>query len=282
MSALISMRIGISSDIKKILNRFNINVCEASNDDEVLTLFKNDPATRISLDIVLTTQLTESFSNQDLKKRTSELYPDLKATFVLICDSTHKSDYSDFSACIPKPVFPDTLHACIEQLFNSARKIPAEVQKHHCYDVASFNDSRILLVEDNLVNQKVASVILSKWKLQVDTAQNGYEALKLLSIYPYDLVLMDVQMPGLDGCKTTQLIRSGEYNVINPEIPVIAMTAHTMNGDRENCLVCGMDDYISKPFNIDQLFTILNKWISPQDNENSFSSVLSPLQTPGN
>src|SRR5262249_26004261 len=106
--------------------------------------------------------------------------------------------------------------------------------------------SRLLLVEDNLVNQKVVLAMLRKKHYQIDVANDGREALDLLesASTPYDMVLMDIQMPVLHGLETTRMIRS------NPRfngLPIVAMTAHAMTGDRERCLEAGMNAYVSKP-----------------------------------
>ncbi|MCA1946296.1 MAG: response regulator [Desulfovibrio sp.] len=106
---------------------------------------------------------------------------------------------------------------------------------------------RILLAEDNLVNQAFAQLILKREGHSVTTASNGHEALEHLARARYDLVLMDVRMPELDGVETTRRIRAREHGILDPEVPIIAMTAHSQRGDRERFLEVGMDDYISKP-----------------------------------
>ena len=111
----------------------------------------------------------------------------------------------------------------------------------------------ILVVEDNEVNQKVASSLLKKKGWKVDIACNGKEALRILKTSDYDLILMDVQMPVLDGMKTTGIIREYE-SPKGKRTPIIAMTAHVLKGDREKCLEAGMDDYLSKPINPEELY----------------------------
>ena len=118
----------------------------------------------------------------------------------------------------------------------------------------------ILLVEDNQINQQVALEILSEAEVYVDVAENGHKCLEALEEADYDGVLMDVQMPGMDGFETTKVIRSQEkYR----DLPVIAMTANAMKGDRERCIRAGMNDYVSKPIDIDQFYSTLKKWIVP-------------------
>lgn len=121
--------------------------------------------------------------------------------------------------------------------------------------------ARVLVAEDNVINQKVAMGILKRLKFHADVAPNGAEAIEALTGSPYDLVLMDIQMPVMDGLEATRLIRSPGSAVINHRVPIIAMTAHTMQGDREKCLVAGMDDYISKPITPQSLTAMLEKWL---------------------
>jgi signal transduction histidine kinase/HPt (histidine-containing phosphotransfer) domain-containing protein len=126
--------------------------------------------------------------------------------------------------------------------------------------------ARVLLVEDNLINQKVAREMMKNEGLLVEIANHGKEAVLMVEKADFDAVLMDIQMPKMDGYEATQLIREG-YK----KLPIIAMTACVMNGDKEKCIAAGMSDYISKPIEIDKLFNILGKWIQPKKCEVSNS-----------
>jgi len=121
--------------------------------------------------------------------------------------------------------------------------------------------ARVLVVEDNAINQKVAQGLLKKFGVQVDLAANGEEAVNSLENLPFDLVFMDCQMPIMDGYDATRQIRLPESKVLNRDIPIIAMTANSMKGDREKCLSVGMDDFISKPVNPVKVEEALKRWL---------------------
>lgn len=121
---------------------------------------------------------------------------------------------------------------------------------------------RVLLAEDNLVNQEVASVMLQRLGLGLAIANNGQEAVDLLQQGKFDVVLMDCQMPIMDGFEATASIRQREAEFGLPKLPIIALTANAISGDREYCVARGMDDYLSKPFSPDQLYKVLARWLS--------------------
>ncbi|MDD4180565.1 MAG: response regulator, partial [Victivallaceae bacterium] len=125
-------------------------------------------------------------------------------------------------------------------------------------------DKRILLVEDIVSNQIVVMMILKKFGLHSDTVSNGKEAVEILKNIPYDLVLMDIQMPIMDGYEATRQIRNPESAVLNHDIPIIAMTAYAMQSDQAACLKAGMNDYISKPILPALLEQLLKKWLLPK------------------
>ena len=124
---------------------------------------------------------------------------------------------------------------------------------------------RLLLVEDNPINQKVALALLQRLGYPADVAENGEQALERLAGQRYDLVLMDCRMPVMDGYAATRAIRSQSRATRQPQIPIIAMTANAMEGDREAALAAGMDDYLSKPVSPPLLAAALQRWLQPQD-----------------
>jgi CheY-like chemotaxis protein len=121
---------------------------------------------------------------------------------------------------------------------------------------------RALVAEDNIINQKVTARMMEKRGFEVDVVENGLEALAALERYPYDIVLMDCQMPEMDGYQATREIRRQEgLEDGRRHIPVIAVTANAMVGDDEKCYAAGMDEYLTKPVNPEKLDAVLEKWI---------------------
>ena len=120
----------------------------------------------------------------------------------------------------------------------------------------------ILLVEDNPTNQLVAVKILERLGYRAEIASNGEEAIEALARTDYDLVLMDLQMPGMGGLEASRIIRDVGSNVVRHDIPIVAMTANAMQGDREMCMNAGMDDYIPKPVKPDELRVVLERLLT--------------------
>jgi CheY-like chemotaxis protein len=127
---------------------------------------------------------------------------------------------------------------------------------------ASTRAAHVLLVEDNAVNQRVATVLLERRGHHVRLAQNGIEALDALVDGRFDVILMDMQMPLMDGLEATREIRKREIAAGVARTPIIAMTANAMQGDREICIEAGMDDYVSKPIRADLMYEALDRWIA--------------------
>ena len=140
----------------------------------------------------------------------------------------------------------------------------------------SENDKRkihILVVEDNPVNQKVAQAMMRKMGLRADVVANGQEAVNALETIPYDLVFMDCHMPEMDGFEATRCIRQQGSKALNPHIPIVAMTASAMQGDRDKCIQAGMNDFIAKPVPIKELAEMLARWLAITTNDNLQSEL---------
>ena len=164
------------------------------------------------------------------------------------------------AACLEKPVRRSQLYnALLSCVTPSVAPTPVVREAR---DTKKNLRGRILVAEDNEVNQAVATMMLSDVGCEVDVAANGQEAVERWSANHYDLILMDCQMPELDGYDATRAIRQHERSGGAGRIPIIALTAHAMTDDREACLAAGMDDHLSKPFKKHQLRELLEHWLS--------------------
>lgn len=168
-----------------------------------------------------------------------------------------------FSAYLTRPIKQSSLYQCLAAV--AGRKTEdgrtAELITRHTINEFNANKCRLMLVDDNIVNQNVAAGIMGKMGLRVDCFSTAIDALLELGNNHYQIVFMDLQMPEMDGLEATYCIRSGKYRNLNPQVKIIAMTACALPGDRIKCLENGMDDYISKPFTIQELHNILLKWL---------------------
>jgi PAS domain S-box-containing protein len=161
-----------------------------------------------------------------------------------------------------KPILHADLHACVDSLLGGRSHTANQTALAPVEEKPATSTAKILLVEDNPTNQLVAKGILNKLGyVLIDTAASGAEALRLLAQNPFDVVLMDVQMPEMDGFTATKAVRSRSSPTLDPELPIIAMTAYAMAGDREKCLAAGMSDYVTKPIGPESLRLVLDKWL---------------------
>jgi CheY-like chemotaxis protein/HPt (histidine-containing phosphotransfer) domain-containing protein len=158
---------------------------------------------------------------------------------------------------------PLRFHALHQALVHVVTGQPATSQQKPPVSTAPTLSGHILLGEDNPVNQEIALLMLQTLGCTVTVAQNGREVLDHAKKASYDLILMDCQMPEMDGFEATRLIREWEQQGSRPPIPIIALTAHATQGDREHCLATGMSDYLSKPFSMEQLRAVLASRLRP-------------------
>jgi len=173
-----------------------------------------------------------------------------------------EAQYRGFAAYLTKPIRQSQLYDCLTTIMGTPAELPAVplVTRHSLAETQAQVRARVLVAEDNVVNQKVAVRMLEKLGCRVDVVANGREAIEVLARIAYDLVYLDCQMPEMDGFEATAAIRAREVQ-LGGHIPIIAMTANAMQGDREHCLAVGMDDYVCKPVKAAELATLLHKWI---------------------
>ncbi|MGE4511723.1 MAG: transporter substrate-binding domain-containing protein [Sulfurimonadaceae bacterium] len=178
-------------------------------------------------------------------------------------DFLSKGDEVGVDGWLIKPITPSVVYKAILRAFGKETAIehPKELHQISLQELTkSLCGALVLLVEDNVQNQEIAIEFLKRIAIDVDVANNGEEALLMLSKKSYDGVLMDCQMPVMDGYEATRRIRQDDCYA---DLPVIAMTANAMKGDREKCILYGMSDYISKPIDVIRLYKLLAKWIKP-------------------
>jgi CheY-like chemotaxis protein/HPt (histidine-containing phosphotransfer) domain-containing protein len=194
---------------------------------------------------------------------------------VLLTSVGVRSDSADFASavlagCLTKPIKPGQLHDTLLRVLSGSKpvvpKAPAASTKLDP-TLASRLPLRVLLCEDNVVNQKVALRLLKQMGYRADVAANGMEALAALDRQPYDLVFMDVMMPEMGGFEATQIIRErqnqkSQFPNYKSTMIIVAMTASAMQGDREKCLAAGMDDYVAKPVRLEDMRSIVERWAS--------------------
>jgi CheY-like chemotaxis protein/HPt (histidine-containing phosphotransfer) domain-containing protein len=192
-------------------------------------------------------------------------------------DARHMADLG-FAGYLVKPARQSDLFDCLAAVMAgaaAAQPVRPIVTRHAIREMRR-GALRILLAEDNVTNQQVALGILRKLGLKADAVANGAEAVAALESIAYDLVLMDVQMPKMDGFEATAHIRDPQSAVRNHRIPIVAMTAHAMQGDRERCLKAGMNDYVTKPVSPQALADALARWLPGDDAARSASASAEP------
>ncbi len=258
--------------LKGQLKLWGANVVESSSGQGALDVLANDDPFAVA---ILDMQMPEmDGATLGQKIRGNSQFDEMR--LIMMTSLAERGDaqkFSDlgFNAYFPKPATPsDLFNALNVVLGNSAEinKISPIVTRQSLAMISrqsAAGDNRVLLVEDNYFNQEVALGMLEDLGITADIAGDGAEAIDALKSAslsdPYTLILMDCQMPILDGYEATRQIRSGEAGVPNPEIPIVAMTANAMKGDKEKCLAAGMSDYLAKPVTHDGIASMLSEWI---------------------
>jgi len=236
---------------------------------EALALLRRGADDGRPISLVLTDAHMPGMDGFDLVDRIKSTPNFTKAIIIMLTSGERLGDLArcrelGVSACLTKPVRRAELRSAIvsaieEQTLGQPAKAPAVVKAGPVTKERFEPGLRILLAEDNVVNQLVGRGILEKGRHSVVVAGNGREALMLLDEQPFDLVVMDVQMPEMDGFEATAAIREKEKRS-GEHMPIIAMTAYAMTGDRERCISAGMDSYITKPINAPALLALVAQY----------------------
>lgn len=256
----------------KQLNAWGVVVEGVENGPKGLKMAKEAVLSNKPFDIIIVDQVMPEMSGIELAgyiKSEPELEktPLVMATGYIQRTSQTRAKHAGFSAYLTKPVRQSTLASCLTEILKEVEKrkmiepnFEAEAldQIQQNTEVETDKKYRILLAEDNPVNQMLTIALLSKKGYKVDAVGNGREAVESVLKLPYDLVLMDIQMPEMDGMEATKKIRHLETTYAS--IPIIALTANAMKGDREKYLENGFDDYISKPVDKDKLYQVIDDW----------------------
>ena len=217
----------------------------------------------IPIDVVLIDSALPDMSGEDLGRIVAKGDHGAPA-LVMMASSGLRGDAAraaeiGFSAYLPKPVMPTDLLNCLLRLRESHLRAPGELITIHSLSESRPESLDILLADDNPVNTKIAKTMLEKAGHRIDSVADGAAALDAINQKRYDLVLMDVQMPVMDGLEATRRIRS----LSDPDarrLPIVAVTANAMSGDDHLCLNAGMDDYVTKPIDRARLLSKVNQW----------------------
>jgi len=233
--------------IRKTLHNWGINAKAVNDEKTALNFIKQEGP----FDLIIIDSHVFSQKEYTLNQQLREASPEAKN---ILFASQNKHNYHGFDMILEKPVKHTELYNTIHQLFFGEEEgVEAQKQLY-----TTRKNKKVLLVEDNPINQKITEKMLGRIGLSSTLVQNGQEALEMALANPdeFDLILMDVQMPVLNGLDATKRLREEGIS-----LPIIAMTANVLKGDREICINAGMDDYIGKPVKLNDLQHIIQKWV---------------------
>lgn len=279
MRALIVDDNPVNRDVLNIyLKNWNINVELASSGKIALDMMRAATHENKPFHLALLDYQMPEMDGEELGKIIHDDTTLNHTDMIMLTSSSRRGDvkrFSElgFSAYMVKPIDPDVLKNMLYTLWHNkdenianmpilTRYSIEESSTHEHPENRASDDTtflKVLLVEDNIVNQKVAKKLLEKNACKIDVASNGEEGVAMFKQFSYDIIFMDCQMPIMDGYEATAAIRQHEKGSDKRQV-IIAMTANAIEGDRENCIRKGMDDYLSKPINVAKLKTMLNKW----------------------
>ena len=253
----------------KQLEGWKIVNAEAGSGSEALARLRGAAASGAGYQVAILDTVMSDLNGVELARAIRE-DPRIAGVKVILLTSHGEPEEEtgdlEILACLRKPVRQSQLYNVFVSLgYRSAPQVcEGDAPPDTRANKGCFSSARILLVEDNLVNQAVSGAMLEYFGCRTEVAANGRQAIEALAGGKYDLILMDCQMPEMDGYEAVQAIReieaAGGQGV---RIPIIALTAHAMDGDRDRCLRAGMDDYLSKPYKPAELYSVLARWLRP-------------------
>jgi len=247
--------------IKTLLKKWRCKTKITHGKEDTIKILNSETNKNQPFDAILIDMTLKDTDGETLAKKITKI---TKSPIIIITSFDAPNDIQRFKKIgihtnIQKPIIPTQLHQILTELF-----LLPQNNKQNFIDTTDFQNFRILITDDNAVNRKVASETLKKMNIKTKTATDGIEAIKILSKEKFDLVLMDLQMPKLDGFETTKQIRDPNTNVLNHNLPIIAMTAYVSTDDHDHCINCGMNDFLTKPLRVSELHEVLKNWLIPQ------------------
>ncbi len=254
--------------LEHILLSFNFRVTTASSGQEAIDILESEDAKDPYKLVLMDWKMPEmdgieASKNILVNSKIPELPLIVMATAYSREEVSTEIEKNNLDGMLLKPFTPSDILDMVMNVFGKGvRKTNKSEDKWRINTIESIAGAEVLLVEDNIINQQVASELLENVGLEVDIANNGLEAVDAVKHKAYDVVLMDLQMPEMDGFEATEIIRSEEQF---KNLPILAMTANAMIEDKEKCLLIGMNGHISKPIDPDELFKTLLKWIPQKE-----------------
>ncbi len=264
--------------LSEAMNAWNISNKVVARPEDAMLELHNAAVAKQPFDLVLvdeTNELRDRLRFTELVTQDPLLHDLL---FVLLSHPVllkEQDFYNQYDGIVRHPIVLSELHSCLVQL--SGEEVPEDEKRTSNEGLEKTMNARILVVDDNETNQVVARGLLEKYVRHVEVASHGQEALIKLQHRSFDLILMDCQMPVMDGLEATSRIRQMQESPEKSSVPIIALSANAMKGEAERCRDAGMDDYLTKPLEPKAIEECLLRWLSPEEE----STILMPLPAQG-
>jgi two-component system sensor histidine kinase/response regulator len=252
--------------LEKIFERLGAHPVLKKSGKEAIEFFNHD---KNGIDCIILDCAMPELTGFDTAAALFEIDNAKHIPIIMLSSSSRANDFESYKAStnirdyILKPANQDEIHLAVSAAISQQPTTLSPLATTEYPTTKDMHSMHILLVEDNPLNQKLATALLKKWGHHFDIANNGFEALEWHAKETYDLILMDLQMPMMGGYEATSIIRERENSLFVKKSIIVAMTANALEGDREQCIAHQMDDYLSKPFKIDAFQAILKKYVMP-------------------